>query len=39
LHKRYSQASDVAFPEKYVTENFQENFRKFSVEPEKLIYS
>jgi len=27
--------SDVAFPEKYVTENF----RKFSVEPEKCIYS
>ena len=31
--------SDVAFPEKYVTENFQEIFRKFSVEPEKCIYS
>ena len=27
--------SDVAFPEKYDSENF----RKFSVEPEKCIYS
>ena len=31
--------SDVAFPEKYVTGNFRENFRKFSVEQEKCIYS
>ena len=29
---------DVAFPEKYVTENFQEIFRKFSVEPEKCKF-
>jgi len=31
--------SDVAFPEKYVTENFHEIFRKISVEQEKCIYS
>ena|SRR6218665_210692 len=30
-----AESSDVAFPEKYVTENF----RKFSVESEKCIYS
>ena len=33
------EGSDVAFPEKYVMENFQEIFRKISVEQEKCIYS
>jgi len=38
-HSRLLYISDVAFPEKYVMENFQEIFRKISVEQEKCIYS